>query len=94
MSHTPTPWTILKFDDEPTECICSDQGDIRIATLNYLPTMESPDPDNAAHIVHCVNNFNAVIALLKNGLECGVFDGAPEYRADVEQALAAAEKGV
>lgn len=55
--HTPTPWSILKFDDEPTECICNDQGDIRIATMNY--------PDDAALIVKAVNSY----AAMKQALE-------------------------
>lgn len=48
---------------------------------------------NRACLDHLKQQHAALAALLRNGLECGVFDGAPEYRADVKQALAAAEKG-
>lgn len=31
-AHTPTPWHVMKFDDETNFIVTNDQGDIRIIT--------------------------------------------------------------
>lgn len=62
--HTPTPWLVKigEWDGIFKQCaVCSADG--RIAEMFYVSEKGEND---AAHIVRCANNFDALCAALEN----------------------------
>lgn len=59
MRHTSTPWVAIPIT-HPTEDFC----EIMRADAGLCVT-ECVHKDNAAHIVRCVNNFDALVSALE-----------------------------
>ncbi len=80
MSHTPTPWKYTQESIDPEWAIVTDASGHIIANVNSetgpdippLVSTKMPRDANAAHIVRCVNNHDALLAALKGLIgECG-----------------------
>ena len=97
-THTPTPWCYRKAAKHlHIEGTHAGYGR-RIATVPYVGDSTGwTSAANAAHIVHCVNNHDALVAALR---EVARWDGVsgidaewPRVMEIVHAALAMAEKG-
>mgnify|MGYP000747659551 CR=1 FL=1 len=73
MTHTPTPWKFAQESIDPEWAIVTDADGNIIANVNSetgpdippLVSTKMPRDANAAHIVHCVNNHDALLQALK-----------------------------
>lgn len=68
MSHTPTPWKINKQDTGMNDSGTIEGGGIIIVPDVYGESKERAD-GNAAHIVRCVNNHDALLQALKTVID-------------------------
>ena len=69
-SHTPTPWKLgAEYGNLKTEIVAQDRAIAVVWTKNQIDkcTFENwaEGMANAAHIVRCVNNFDALIEALR-----------------------------
>lgn len=82
MTHTPTPWKFAQESIDPEWAIVTDADGNIIANVNSetgpdippLVSTKMPRDANAAHIVHCVNNHDALLQALK-----AVIDATASY---------------
>ena len=73
MTHTPTPWKFAQESIDPEWAIVTDADGNIIANVNSetgpdippLVSTKMPRDANAAHIVHCVNNHDALLEVVK-----------------------------
>lgn len=106
MSHTPTPWEVMQ-PSQDTDDVIEIRSTINgwtVARMGDGDLIDEQDHDNAAHIVHCVNVHDQLVAALRQiseGNVMGEMGDKPYTHADVvhaytriaTNALAAAEKG-
>ncbi len=84
IKHSPAPWLI----DTESPCHVTTQGGIALADcdLVYSALDKRTKEANARLIAHAPELYD----LLLRGLNCGVFDDAPMFRADVVKLLKSA----
>ena len=66
MEHTPTPWKLI---NEKTIVGADHPRQGYVADVNLHRSNDQQHPDgaiNAAHIIHCVNNHEALLQALKS----------------------------
>lgn len=73
--HSKGPWYFA---------VCG--SDLRVISKTHeaVATVSGPDQDVNARLISLAPEL---VELLKNGLDCGVFDDAPVYRSDVRKLL-------
>ncbi len=69
--HTPTPWEIKAFGAPPQIVIgpCDPKPGAPSFTAN---TLGGNDAANAAHIIHCVNTYDALVEALEKVVAWGM----------------------
>jgi hypothetical protein len=97
--HTPTPWRIkdnaLLADETGLNLTVSDAtGEHCICSVSPFSQKDEHDEPNALRIVHCVNNFDALVEALELLHSCcdRRLQGHPEYFCAMESARAALDK--
>ena len=80
--YTPGPWKIVQESIDPEWHIVTAHGGRIMANVN-IETGNAIDQANAAHIVHCVNTYPALLAALKalHQANAETFEGLPNYDA-------------
>lgn len=94
MSHTTTPWTYRKATQHFYIEGTNRSSGRRIATVPYVAngTTGWTSEANAAHIIHCVNNHDQLVAALQK-ISANAAESTEWIRRVANQALAATEKG-
>lgn len=89
--HTPGPWTVsdegYEMNNWGTEFYWYDVGP---ANVPYNPE-EKNSKERALIDANLIAAAPELLELLKRGIECGVFDGAPVFMEDVQAVIAKAE---